>query len=53
VSVEALSGDRYRVTWPGGEREIEGFEPARGFPHELADTAAPRGDQIFPGGDDE
>ena len=37
VAVHAVGGpDRYRITWPGGEREVVGFEHARRLTHELA-----------------
>jgi len=35
IAVYALEGDRFRITWPEGEREVEGFEPARQLAHEL------------------
>jgi hypothetical protein len=36
VAVYALVEDRVRVVSPDGEREVEGFEPARQLAHELA-----------------
>jgi len=36
VAVFALGGDRYRIVWPRGERQVEGFEQARSLAHELA-----------------
>jgi hypothetical protein len=36
VGVFALGDDHFRITWPGGEREVEGFEQARGLAHGLA-----------------
>ncbi len=36
VAVYALGEDRFRLVAPGGEREVEGFEPARQLAHELA-----------------
>jgi len=36
VHVFALGEDRFRLAWPDGEREVEGFEPARELAHELA-----------------
>jgi hypothetical protein len=39
VAVYALGEDRYRLTAPEGEREVEGFESARQLAHELAASA--------------
>ena len=36
VAVYALGQDRFVLVWPDGEREVEGFEPARKLAHELA-----------------
>ena len=36
VSLFALADDRFRITWPGGEREVEDFEQARRLADELA-----------------
>ena len=36
VGVYALGQDSFRVVWPGGEREVDGLEPARSLAHELA-----------------
>jgi len=36
VGVYALGEDRFRLVAPDGEREVEGFEPARQLAHELA-----------------
>jgi hypothetical protein len=36
VAVYALGENRFRLLWPDGEREVEGFEPARQLAHELA-----------------
>jgi hypothetical protein len=36
VTVFALGGDRFRITWPGSEREVEGFEHAMRVADELA-----------------
>ena len=36
VAVYALGKDHFRVVLPNGEREVEGFEPARRLAHELA-----------------
>ena len=35
VGVYALGEDRFRLVWPDGEREVEGFETARRLAHEL------------------
>jgi len=35
VGVYALGEDRFRLVWPGSEREVEGFEQARRLAHEL------------------
>jgi hypothetical protein len=35
VGAFALGGDRFRITWPDGEREIEGFDLARRLAREL------------------
>jgi len=32
----ALEGDRFRITWPHDEREVEAFEQARRLAHEPA-----------------
>lgn len=37
VSVFALGDDRFRITWPDGERQVEGFERAEELADELAD----------------
>jgi hypothetical protein len=37
VAVFALGGQHFRVTWPEGEREVEGFEEAQRLAEELAD----------------
>ena len=36
VEVYALGQDRFRLVAPAVERDVEGFEPARQLPHELA-----------------
>jgi hypothetical protein len=36
VGVHTLGGDRYLVTSPDGEQQVEGFEEARARAHELA-----------------
>jgi len=36
VAVYALGKDRSRITWPGGEREIEGYDEADRLADELA-----------------
>jgi hypothetical protein len=36
VAVYALGQDRFRLVWPDGEREVEGYEPAQRLAHELA-----------------
>ncbi len=36
VAVHALGEQRFRLVTPHGEREVEGFEPARQLAHELA-----------------
>ena len=36
VAVYALGENRFRLVAPRGEREVEGFEPARQLAHELA-----------------
>ena len=35
VGVYALGEYRFRLVWPDGEREVEGFETARRLAHEL------------------
>jgi hypothetical protein len=40
VGVYALGEDRFRLVAPEGEREVEGFEPARELAHELAGLPA-------------
>jgi hypothetical protein len=39
VGVYALGEDRFRLVSPEGEREVEGFEPARQLAHKLATSA--------------
>jgi hypothetical protein len=36
VAVYALGHDRFRLVWPDGKREVEGFDEARSHAHELA-----------------
>ena len=36
VGVHARGEDRFRLVSPAGERQVEGFEPARQLAHELA-----------------
>jgi hypothetical protein len=36
VALYALGKDRFRLIAPEGERDEEGFEPARQLAHELA-----------------
>jgi hypothetical protein len=38
VAVYALGEDRFRLIAPDGEREVEGFEPARQLAREIADV---------------
>jgi ribonuclease HI len=35
--VYALGQDRFRITWPKGDREVEGYDEADRLAHELAD----------------
>jgi len=37
VEVYALGQDRFRVFWPDGEREVEGYSNAEQLADELAD----------------
>jgi hypothetical protein len=41
VAVYALGEDRFRLVAPGGERDVEGFEPARQLARELAGVEQP------------
>ena len=36
VAVTALGKNRFRTTWPDGEREVEGCDEAEQLAHELA-----------------
>jgi hypothetical protein len=36
VSVSALGNQRFRITWPDGECEVDGFAEARSLANELA-----------------
>jgi hypothetical protein len=38
VALQSLGGDRFRLTGPGGEREITGLASAREAAHELAES---------------
>ena len=37
VGVYALGQDRFRIVWPAGEREVEGYDEADRLANELAD----------------
>ena len=43
VGVYALGQDRFRVVWPGGEREVEGYDEADRLAEQLADELAASG----------
>jgi hypothetical protein len=38
VSIWVAGNGRYRITWPDGERIVEGFDAARLAAHEIAES---------------